>query len=135
MSGAELLGAAAAAEQFAEVAFNTVKFIISVVEQIQNAPSRIQQEVGRLESLVSLATRIKTTKSLQTEDIEKILTRCESYIRDLQELLTKVSFEHKDPLRKKTWKAIYNLKEEENIMKLFAMLDHEHSTLIALISM
>lgn len=129
MSGAELLGVAAAAAQFAEVAFKTAEFIKAVVDKVQDAPGRMRQEVGRIESLASLAAQIKTTKTLQTEDVGKILTRCESYIKELQTLLQKISFEHDDSWRKKTWKAVCGLQEEEDIMKLFTVLHHEHSTL------
>lgn len=100
MSGAELLGVAAAAAQFAEVAFKTAKFIKAVVDEIQDAPGRIRQEAGRIENLASLAAQIKTTKSLQTGDVGEILTRCESYIQELQTLLQKISFEHDDTWRK-----------------------------------
>lgn len=129
MSGAEILGVAAAAERFVEVAFKTVKFITDVIDQIRDAPDRIRQEAGRIESLASLAAQIKATKSLQTEDIGNILTRCEDCMRKLQNLLEKISFEHNDSFKKKTWKAICNLQQEEDIMKLFTVLHQEYSTL------
>ncbi|UKZ61164.1 uncharacterized protein TrAtP1_002434 [Trichoderma atroviride] len=129
MSGAEVLGVIAASEQLVEVAFKLAKFVKAVVDQIQDAPDRIRQEAGRIESLASLAARIKTTMSLQTEDVKNILIRCESYMRELQTLLEKISFKHDDTLRKKAWKAICGLQEEEDIMKLFAVLHQEYSTL------
>ncbi|KAL7917441.1 ankyrin repeat-containing domain protein [Trichoderma austrokoningii] len=134
MSGAEALGVAAAAEQFVEAAFKVAKFVKAVVEQIQDAPDRIRQEAGRIESLASLAAQIKTTKSLQSEDVANIVTRCESCLRELQEVLEKITFEHNDSLRKKTWKAICGL-QEEAVMKLFTVLHHEYSTLGAWINL
>ncbi|KAK1252172.1 hypothetical protein MKX08_003359 [Trichoderma sp. CBMAI-0020] len=129
MSGAEILGVAAAAEQFVEVASKTAKFIKAVFDQIQDAPDQISRETGRIETLTSLAKQIKTTKSLQTEDIKRILIRCEGYMQELQEVLEKISFEPNDALRKKTWKAISGLQEEKDIMKLFTVLHQEYSTL------
>ncbi|KAM0518966.1 hypothetical protein ACHAPE_003957 [Trichoderma viride] len=129
MSGAELLGVAAAAAQFAEVAFKTAKFIKVVVDEIQDAPDRLRQEAGRIESFASLAAQIKTTKSLQTEDVGTILNRCESCIQELQTLLQKISFKHDDTWRKKTWKAVCGLQEAEDIIKLFTVLHQEYSTL------
>lgn len=134
MSGAEVLGVIAASEQLIEVAFKLAKFVKTVVDQIQDAPDQIRQEAGRIESLASLAAQIKTTESLQTEDIKNILLRCESYIQELQTRLEKISFEHNDTLRKKSWKAIRGL-QEEDIMKLFTVLHQEYSTLNTHISM
>ncbi|EHK42545.1 hypothetical protein TRIATDRAFT_319948 [Trichoderma atroviride IMI 206040] len=129
MSGAKVLGVIAASEQLVEAAFKLAKFVKAVVDQIQDAPDQIRRGVGRIESLASLAAQIKTTKPLQTEDVKNILIRCESYMRELQTLLEKISFKHNDALRKKTWKAICGLQEEEDIMKLFAVLHQEYSTL------
>lgn len=135
MSGVELLGVAAAAEQFGKVALETAKFIKSVVGEIQDAPARIQQQIERIDSLASLATQIKGTKTLQTVEFENILTRCESHIRELQTLLDKISFEPTNSLPRKTSKAICSLNEAENITRLFNILDHEYSTLNTLINL
>jgi hypothetical protein len=135
MSGAEVLGVIAASEQFIEVAFKLAKFVKNVVDQIQDAPDHIQQEAGRIESLASLAAQIKTTESLQTENIKNILFRCESYMQELQTRLENISFDHDDKLRKKTWKAIRGLQEEKDIMKLFTVLHQEYSALDTHINM
>ncbi|KAK4085044.1 uncharacterized protein Triagg1_34 [Trichoderma aggressivum f. europaeum] len=129
MSGFEIIGAVAAAEQFAEVAFKTIKLIKSVADQIQDGPDQIQQKIGRLEGLASLAKQIQNTKSLQTEDIGKILTRCECHVQSLQNLLQKISFNRRDSIRKRTWRAISGLKQEANISNLFDDLDHEYNSL------
>ncbi|KAF3076336.1 hypothetical protein CFAM422_001605 [Trichoderma lentiforme] len=129
MSGFEIIGAVAAAEQFAEVLFKTIKLAKSVADQFQDGPNRIQQKIERLESLASLAKQIQNTKSLQTEDIGKILTRCEWHGQSLQDLLQKISFNCHDSIQKKTWRAIAGLKQEANISKLFDNLDHEYNSL------
>lgn len=129
MSGFDIIGAVAAAEQFAEVVFKTIKLVKSVVDQIHDAPDQIQQQIGRLESLTSLAKQVQNTKTLQNEEINKILTRCESHLQSLQNLLHKISFGGDDPLGKKTWRAICSLKEEGAMLKLFDMLDQEYNSL------
>lgn len=129
MSGIEIIGVVAAAEQFAEVVFKTIKLVKSVTDQIQDAPDQIRQNIGRLESLASLAKQIQNTESLQTEDVYKILTRCECHVQSLQDLLQKISFNGHDSIQKKTWRAISGLKEEANISKLFNDLDHEYNLL------
>ncbi|KAL7953809.1 ankyrin repeat-containing domain protein [Trichoderma compactum] len=116
MSGFEILGA-------------TIKLIKSVADQIQDGPDQIQQKIGRLESLASLAKQIQNTKSLQIEDIAKILARCECHVQSLQDLLQKISFNRRNSIRKKTWRAISGLKQEANILKLFDDLDHEYNSL------
>ncbi|ETS04744.1 hypothetical protein M419DRAFT_6568 [Trichoderma reesei RUT C-30] len=73
MSGLEILGAFAAAEQLVEVLVKTVRLVKSVVNQVQDAPGQIQQQIGRLESFKSLAKQIQDTQTLQTDDIDKIL--------------------------------------------------------------
>ncbi|KKP07353.1 ankyrin repeat domain-containing protein 52 [Trichoderma harzianum] len=111
---AEIIGVVAAAEQFAEVVFKTVKLVKSVADQIQDGPGQIQQNIQRLESLASLAKEIQNTKSLQTEDID---------------LLQKISFDCHESIQKKTWRAISGLKQQTNISKLFDDLDHEYNSL------
>ncbi|KAL6816354.1 ankyrin repeat-containing domain protein [Trichoderma camerunense] len=129
MSGFEIIGAVAAAEQFAEVLFKTIKLAKSVANQFQDGPNQIQQKIERLESLASLAKQIQNTTSLQTEDIGKILTRCEWHVQSLQDLLQKISFNCHDSIQKKTWRAITGLKQEANISKLSDNLDHEYNSL------
>ncbi|KAK4070700.1 hypothetical protein Trihar35433_5167 [Trichoderma harzianum] len=126
---AEIIGVVAAAEQFAEVVFKTIKLVKSVADQVQDGPGQIQQNIQRLESLASLAKEIQDTKSLQTEDIGKILTRCQCYVQSLQDLLQKISFGCHDSIQKKTWRAISGLKQQTNISKLFNDLDHEYNSL------
>ncbi|KAL7783921.1 ankyrin repeat-containing domain protein [Trichoderma afarasin] len=135
MSGIEIIGVVAAAEQFAEVVFKTIKLAKSVANQIQDGPGQIQQNIERLESLASLAKRIQNTKSLQTEDVDKILIRCECHMQSLQDLLQKISFESHDSMKKKTWRAIIGLKEEGDISKLFGILDQEYILLNTQISL
>ncbi|PTB53807.1 hypothetical protein M431DRAFT_6092 [Trichoderma harzianum CBS 226.95] len=129
MSGIEIISVVAAAEQFAEVVFKTIKLVKSVADQIQDGPGHIQQNIKRLQSLASLAKEIQNTKSLQTEDIGKILTRCECHVQSLQDLLQKISFNCHDSVQKKTWRAIAGLKQEVNVSKLFDNLDHEYNSL------
>lgn len=135
MSGIEIIGVVAAAEQFAEVVFKTIKLVKSVTDQIQNAPDQMRQKIRRLESLASLAKQIQNTKALQTEDVDKILKRCECHVQSLQDLLKKISFESHDSMIKKTWRAIIGLKEETDISKLFDILDQEYILLNTLINL
>ncbi|UKZ54103.1 hypothetical protein TrVGV298_007909 [Trichoderma virens] len=129
MSGAEIIGVAAASEQFAEVLFKTIKLVKSVVDQIQDAPDQTRRQIGRLESFVSLSKQIQSTNALQTDDIRMILARCESHVESLRSLLQKLAFDRNDPLREKTWKAIISLKEDENVESLFISLDQEYTIL------
>jgi hypothetical protein len=117
MSGAENSGVVAAVEQFVEAALKIAKFVKAVVDQVQDPPDRISQETG------------------QIEDVEDILARCGSYMRDLQEILERISVEHQDSLKKKTWKAICSLQEEEDIVTLFALLHQEYISLDAHINL
>lgn len=56
-------------------------------------------------------------------------------MQELQTHLENISFGHNDTLRKKTWKAIRGLQEEEDIIKLFTVLHQEYSTLDTHINM
>jgi hypothetical protein len=56
-------------------------------------------------------------------------------MRDLQEILERISVEHQDSLKKKTWKAICSLQEEEDIVTLFALLHQEYISLDAHINL
>lgn len=129
MSGAEIIGVVAASEQFAEVLFRTIKLAKSVIDQIKDAPGRIQQQTGRLESFASLHQQIQGIQALQTDDIRKILVRCEIHAQSLHNVLQKTLIERNDSIMRKTWKAIFTLKEEENVMNLFISLDQEYAIL------
>ncbi|KAL7911717.1 ankyrin repeat-containing domain protein [Trichoderma velutinum] len=129
MSGFNIIGTVTATEQFAVVIFKTIKLVKSVINHIQDAPIQIQQRVERLESLTSLTEQILSTKSLQTERISMILSRCESRVQSLQNLIQKSSFESHNSITLKTWRAIFSLKEEENILKMFDLLDQEFNSL------
>ncbi|KAL7933000.1 ankyrin repeat-containing domain protein [Trichoderma chlorosporum] len=129
MSGFDIVSTVATAEQFAKVVFKTIKLVKSVIDQILDVPDQIQQQVGRLESLDFLAKQIKSTKILQTDEINGILTRCENRVQSLHDILKKTSFDSHDSIGKKTWRAIFSLKEENNILKLFDMLDQEYNLL------
>lgn len=129
MSSFDIVSTVTATEDFVTVVFKTIKLVKSVIDQIQDAPIQIKQRVGRLESLDSLAKQILNTKILQTEDINRILTRCESRVQSLHDLIQNTSFESHDSIKKKAWGAIFSLKEEENILKLYEMLDQEYTSL------
>lgn len=53
MPGAEILGVAAAVEQFVEAAFKIAKYIKAVVDQIQDAPEQIGREAATKENNAS----------------------------------------------------------------------------------
>lgn len=129
MSGLDIMNTITSTEQFVTVVFKTIKLVKSVIDHVQDAPIQIQQRVGRLESLTSLAKQILNTRILQTEEINKILTRCESRVQSLHNLMHETSFESHDSIKKKAWRAIFSLKEEENILKIFDMLDQEYTSL------
>lgn len=130
MSGFETLGAIAAAGQFIAQSIKLFRFIDTVRSHLKDAPAEIQERLERLESFASIAKQVQNNESLQTPEAAKVLLRCEKHIQKLQSSLEAIKFKAEDPVSQKTWRTLCGLREEAEIIQMFAKLEQEQSLLL-----
>lgn len=63
---AEALGIAAAAAQFAELAFKIVKTGKDIYDQLQNAPEQVRKWLEQIDGLQNIVSNIKVAQSFKT---------------------------------------------------------------------
>ncbi|KAH7137336.1 hypothetical protein B0J13DRAFT_77389 [Dactylonectria estremocensis] len=131
---AEAVGVAAAAAQFAELAFKIVKAGRDIYDQLQNAPEQISKSLGQIDMLRNIVSDIENCPELQTKEVERILEGCMSKGQELHDALSKIHFSLDDPLSQRTWKAVIGKTRETELRNLFEELEHNKSTLIARIT-
>ena len=132
---AELVGVVAAAGQFLEQGFRVIQLVKRLKDQVQNAPTKIQEESEKLREFDDLAAKIKATKSLQINEVEKIVKRSALYTSELATILANLLPQPDANIGERTWKAVGGLAQEAAIHKLFSKLEIEKNSLQSLMHM
>ncbi|KAH9210670.1 P-loop containing nucleoside triphosphate hydrolase protein, partial [Leptodontidium sp. 2 PMI_412] len=128
MSGLEVLGAVSAATALAEQCGKVIKFACDVYSKYQN-PDVVKKQLVQLQQLVDLSILIKQNPSLQTTEMESLLSSCLTDIGTFRAKLIKIKSNFFDSRLRKLKKSIAAVMQENDVKDLFANLEQHKSSL------
>jgi len=131
MSGVEALGAVASATQLVAYVSKLILAINDVIQQLKDAPRRLQERMASLHFLASFLDYVsKTDHYLLNTNIRKYLFRIQENVNNLLDALETSYRQITDKSIRRYWKALAFHKCEEQILKSFAALENDKSSLL-----
>ncbi|KAL6868855.1 hypothetical protein ACO1O0_000178 [Amphichorda felina] len=129
----EAVGGVAATIQLFEVALKLANVIRSVSDKIQEGPEELERWISQIESLRHVLETVEKLPALADPANEPVMQGCRGVCTNLLAIFDGLEVCSGDGLRKKTWKAIKGLDQEEAIRKRFEELERFKATLILMI--
>lgn len=129
----EAVGGVAATIQLFEVALKLANVIRSVSDKIQEGPEELERWISQIESLRHVLETMEKSPALADPANEPVIQGCRGVCTNLLAIFDGLEVCSGDGLRKKTWKAIKGLDQEEAIRKRFEELERFKATLILMI--
>ena len=103
------------------------------LSKVGDMPAVFRDIQGRLPALLYIVQTINRSRNTLPPEIqdtfEIIAERCQKQIEQLEELLLKVTVAHGDSRIKKSWKAVWSLREDARIQKISTSLIDNIQTL------
>ncbi|KAF4979291.1 hypothetical protein FDECE_18087 [Fusarium decemcellulare] len=129
METVEILGASAAALQFADQALKITQFLYTSVSKLRAAADVQKQRVERVSQLSALLHAVICHKAFQTDLVAKELSRCLKDASRLRDILVKFDTTATASRWKRYPKKLLALLKDDEISECFAILERDKGSL------
>lgn len=127
---AEVIGVVASVGQLLHYSCTLIETLRAFYERVRDAPERHDRQLHHITQVISTATLIRETESLQNELVSTHLNSITITIKSLEQTIKK-AIEVSPTTKKRYWKALWSSNKENTISKGFELLE-EHKSALAL---
>ncbi|KAF2797215.1 hypothetical protein K505DRAFT_358577 [Melanomma pulvis-pyrius CBS 109.77] len=127
---AEVIGVVASVGQLLQYSCTLIETLRAFYERVRDAPERHDRQLHHITQIISTATLIRETKSLQNELVSTHLNSITITIKSLEHTIKK-AIQASPTTKTRYWKALWSSNKDNSISKGFALLE-EHKSALAL---